>query len=92
MVRYINKGPSASFIAALMVALLYSVFKGDLDLAQRLMGGGISVFGIIGVVLVAILKGQLDKSENDEQRNNIIESLIRVFTKSKKNENGGSEN
>ena len=67
------------FSILLMAVLVYVIFSGEISLFNKVLGSGISVFGIVGTVMIAIFKSELDKAESPEERSKIMELLIKIF-------------
>lgn len=78
------------FIAAMMVCMIYSIF-GNIEVYQRVVGCGISLFGIAGFVRIAIFKIQLDKAQTGKERSRLIEMLLEVFSKTKNQKDDGAQ-
>jgi len=67
------------FPILLMGVMVFVVISGEISAVNKAFGAGISVFGIVGTILVAIFKNELDKADSQEERNNIMEFLLQIF-------------
>lgn len=68
------------FAIAMMVVLVLVLFSKNIDPLNRVIGSGISVVGIIGTVLIAIFKNELDKAKTKDERLGIMQIIINVFS------------
>ncbi len=78
------------FAILLIVLLVYIIVFSKFNTAGKAIGSGISVFAIVGTIMVAIFKNELDKAEDSERKDKIMEYLIKIlgFFKKEKDEKG----
>lgn len=75
--------------AVLLIALLvYIIVFSPFSNVGKAIGSGISVFAIVGTIMVAIFKNELDKAEDSDQKNKIMEYLVKILGFFKKEKDG----
>ena len=78
-------------VIALLTILCVKLISSD-DLKNMVPFCGIILAAIFGLILIAILKNQLDRSESEEQQVTIMNILLSVFRIFKGNKNYGGQN